>query len=128
MPTILMGGGTRREVSLAKAAGLEMGASGAIKVDFRQQTSQWKYMPSGTAARSFTAVCWVYFLGDIANNRAGLPDRISGAARRNFPALSAPNPVFDLKWLRFGRRGHPVWISALSIMTRASRRQAHGSG
>ncbi len=99
---ILMGVGTRREVSLAKAAGLEMGASGAIKVDFRQQTSREGIYAVGDCCEVFHKVagCWVYFpLGDIANKQGRVAGQNIGGRPAEFPGIVGAQSfkVFDLE-------------------------------
>lgn len=87
---ILMGVGTRRDMSLAKAAGLEMGASGAIKVDFRQRTSRADVYAVGDCCEVFHKVAgrWVYYpLGDVANKQGRVAGQNIGGHPAEFPGI-----------------------------------------
>ena len=99
---ILMGVGTRRDATLAKAAGLEMGASGAIKVDFRQQTSRGGIYAVGDCCEVFHKVArrWVYYpLGDIANKQGRVAGQNIGGRPTEFPGIVGAQSfkVFNLE-------------------------------
>ncbi|MFA6412668.1 MAG: FAD-dependent oxidoreductase [Syntrophales bacterium] len=99
---ILMGVGTRRSVALAQAAGLEMGESGAIKVDFRQQTSREGIYAVGDCCEVFHRVTqrWVYFpLGDIANKQGRVAGQNIGGHPTVFPGIVGAQSfkVFNLE-------------------------------
>ncbi len=99
---ILMGVGTRRSVALAKAAGLEMGESGAIKVDFRQQTSREGIYAVGDCCEVFHRVTkrWVYFpLGDVANKQGRVAGQNIGGYPTEFPGIVGAQSfkVFNLE-------------------------------
>ncbi|MFH1079393.1 MAG: FAD-dependent oxidoreductase [Pseudomonadota bacterium] len=69
---ILMGIGTKRNTRLAESIGVQMGESGAIKVDFFQRTSREEVYAVGDCCEVFHRVIgkWVYYpLGDIANKQ-----------------------------------------------------------
>jgi NADPH-dependent 2,4-dienoyl-CoA reductase/sulfur reductase-like enzyme len=85
-----MGVGTRRDLTLAQAAGLEMGASGAIKVDFRQRTSRDGIYAVGDCCEVFHKVAgrWVYYpLGDIANKQGRVAGQNIGGRPTEFPGI-----------------------------------------
>ncbi len=87
---ILMGVGTRRDMKLAQAAGIELGASGAIKVDFRQQTSVPGIYAVGDCCEVYHKVAqrWVYFpLGDIANKQGRVAGQNIGGRPTEFPGI-----------------------------------------
>ena len=99
---ILMGVGTRRNVSLAKAAGIEMGESGAIKVNFRQQTSREGIYAVGDCCEVFHKVAgrWVYYpLGDIANKQGRVAGQNIGGHNTEFPGIVGAQSfkVFNLE-------------------------------
>jgi NADPH-dependent 2,4-dienoyl-CoA reductase/sulfur reductase-like enzyme len=99
---ILIGVGTRRDVSLAKAAGVEMGASGAIKVDFRQRTSVEGIYAVGDCCEVFHRVAgrWVYFpLGDVANKQGRVAGQNIGGRPTEFPGIVGAQSfkVFNLE-------------------------------
>ncbi|MCX5829036.1 MAG: FAD-dependent oxidoreductase [Deltaproteobacteria bacterium] len=99
---ILMGVGTRRNAALAKAAGVEMGESGAIKVDFRQQTSREGIYAVGDCCEVFHRVAqrWVYFpLGDIANKQGRVAGQNIGGRPTEFPGIVGAQSfkVFNLE-------------------------------
>jgi len=87
---ILMGVGTRRDAKLAQAAGVELGASGAVKVDFRQQTSVPGIYAVGDCCEVFHKVArrWIYFpLGDIANKQGRVAGQNIGGRPAEFPGI-----------------------------------------
>ena len=99
---ILMGVGTRRNAALAKDAGIEMGASGAIKVNFRQQTSREGIYAVGDCCEVFHRVAqrWVYFpLGDIANKQGRVAGQNIGGRPTEFPGIVGAQSfkVFNLE-------------------------------
>ena len=99
---ILMGVGTRRDAALTKAAGIEMGASGAIKVDFRQQTSVPGIYAVGDCCEVFHRVAqrWVHLpLGDIANKQGRVAGQNIGGHSTEFPGIVGAQSfkVFNLE-------------------------------
>jgi NADPH-dependent 2,4-dienoyl-CoA reductase/sulfur reductase-like enzyme len=87
---ILMGVGTRRDTTLVKAAGIEVGTSGAIKVDSRQRTSVPEIYAVGDCCEVFHKVAnrWVYFpLGDIANKQGRVAGQNIGGNPTEFPGI-----------------------------------------
>ncbi len=87
---ILMAVGVRPDVSLAKSAGLKTGASGAIKVNFAQQTSTENIYAVGDCCESFHRVSrnWVNIpLGDIANKQGRVAGRNIGGRPLTFDGI-----------------------------------------
>jgi CoA-dependent NAD(P)H sulfur oxidoreductase len=87
---VLMGVGTRYNTGLAKAMGLTLGESGAIKVDFHQKTSREGVWAVGDCCEVFHKVAgrWVYFpLGDIANKQGRVAGQNVGGAPVEFPGI-----------------------------------------
>ncbi len=99
---ILMGVGTRRNVELAKTAGIEMGESGAIKVDFRQRTSREGIYAVGDCCEVFHKVAkrWIYYpLGDVANKQGRVAGQNIGGVPAEFPGIVGAQSfkVFNLE-------------------------------
>jgi len=99
---ILMGVGTRSDTALTKAAGLEMGESGAIKVDSRQQTSVPGIYAVGDCCEVFHRVAqrWVHLpLGDIANKQGRVAGQNIGGHSTEFPGIVGAQSfkVFNLE-------------------------------
>jgi NADPH-dependent 2,4-dienoyl-CoA reductase/sulfur reductase-like enzyme len=87
---ILMGVGTRYNTALAQSMGIEMGQSGAIKVDFHQKTSLENVWAVGDCCEAFHRVArrWVYFpLGDIANKQGRVAGQNIGGSAVEFPGI-----------------------------------------
>ncbi len=87
---VLMGVGTRYNTALAQSMGIEMGQSGAIKVDFHQKTSRENVWAVGDCCEAFHRVArrWVYFpLGDIANKQGRVAGQNIGGAAVEFPGI-----------------------------------------
>jgi NADPH-dependent 2,4-dienoyl-CoA reductase/sulfur reductase-like enzyme len=87
---VLMGVGTRYNTALAQSIGIEMGQSGAIKVDFQQKTSRENVWAVGDCCEAFHRVAgkWVYFpLGDVANKQGRVAGQNIGGASVKFPGI-----------------------------------------
>jgi len=98
---VVMAIGVRPEISLAKAAGLEIGDRGGIKVDEFNRTSDPKIYAVGDAVEKIDALDGSAALVPLANvaNRHGriIADHIAGNPVRNVPTLgTAIVKVFDL--------------------------------
>lgn len=75
---ILMALGVRPNTDLARNAGIEIGKTGAIQVDFSQRASKERFYSVGDCAEVYHRVSgeWVYIpLGDIANKQG----RVAGS-------------------------------------------------
>ena len=87
---VMMGVGTRYNTALAQSMGIEMGQSGAIKVDSHQKTSREGVWAVGDCCEVFHRVArrWVYFpLGDIANKQGRVAGQNIGGASVKFPGI-----------------------------------------
>jgi len=99
---VMMGVGTRYNTALAQSMGIEMGQSGAIKVDFHQKTSREGVWAVGDCCEVFHKVAgrWVYFpLGDIANKQGRVAGQNVGGAPVEFPGIVGAQAfkVFNLE-------------------------------
>jgi CoA-dependent NAD(P)H sulfur oxidoreductase len=99
---VLMGVGTTRNTALAKSMGLALGESGAIKVDFRQKTSQEGVYAAGDCCEVFHKVAgrWVYIpLGDVANKQGRVAGQNIGGYPAEFPGVVGAQAfkVFNLE-------------------------------
>jgi CoA-dependent NAD(P)H sulfur oxidoreductase len=87
---VLMGVGTRYNTALAKSMGVQMGESGAIKVDFHQKTSLGNVWAVGDCCEAFHKIAgrWVYFpLGDVANKQGRVAGQNIGGSAVKFPGI-----------------------------------------
>ena len=87
---ILIGVGTKKGTELAVSLNLEMGESGAIKVDFSQRTSMENVYAVGDCCEVFHRVIgkWIYFpLGDVANKQGRTAGQNIGGAPSEFPGI-----------------------------------------
>ena len=87
---VLLAIGVRPDASLAKAAGLKIGSSGAIAVNFAQQTSGANVYAAGDCCESFHRVSrrWVNIpLGDIANKQGRVAGRNIGGKPLTFDGI-----------------------------------------
>jgi CoA-dependent NAD(P)H sulfur oxidoreductase len=87
---VLLAVGVRPDVSLAKSAGLKIGESGAIAVNFAQQTSVENIYAVGDCCESFHRVSrrWVNIpLGDIANKQGRVAGRNIGGRPLTFDGI-----------------------------------------
>ena len=104
---VLVATGVRPEATLAKAAGLELGAAGSIAVDELLQTSAPDIYAAGDCADATHGVTGrsVWFPLALRANRAGklAGDNIFGAARKAPPVLGTA--VFKFFGLEIARTG-----------------------
>jgi len=87
---ILLATGVRPDATLARDAGLAIGRSGAIQVNFSQQTSRENIYAVGDCAEAYHRVSkkWVNIpLGDIANKQGRIVGSIIGGKPRIFPGV-----------------------------------------
>ncbi len=94
--------GVKPETTLAQAAGLAMGESGAIRVDHFQRTSREEIFAAGDCCESYHRVSkrWVHIpLGDIANKQGRVAGQNIGGYAATFPGVVGSNAfkVFDLE-------------------------------
>jgi NADPH-dependent 2,4-dienoyl-CoA reductase/sulfur reductase-like enzyme len=87
---VLLAVGVRPDVSLAKAAGLNIGQTGAITVNFAQQTSAENIYAVGDCCESWNRISrrWVHIpLGDIANKQGRIAGRNIGGRPMTFGGI-----------------------------------------
>ncbi len=87
---ILLGLGARPNVDLARKIGIEIGETGAIKVDSRQRTSRQEVYAVGDCAEVYHRVSkrWIYLpLGDIANKQGRIAGQNIGGSPSEFPGV-----------------------------------------
>ena len=99
---IILALGVKPETAMAEKAGVKLGKSGAIKVDFSQRTSRDEIYAAGDCAEVFHMVSreWVYFpLGDIANKQGRTAGRNIGGNPMSFSGVVGAQgfKVFDLE-------------------------------
>jgi len=99
---ILMALGVRPNTVLAEAVGIALGKSGAIGVDFSQQTSREGFYAAGDCCEVYHRVMqeWVNMpLGDIANKQGRVAGSSIGGAPRTFPGVVGAQSfkVFNLE-------------------------------
>lgn len=87
---VLLAVGVRPDVHLAKSLGLTIGKTGAVAVNFAQQTSLPNVYAAGDCCESFHRVSrrWVNVpLGDIANKQGRVAGRNIGDRPLTFPGI-----------------------------------------
>ena len=99
---ILLALGTRPDADLARDAGLAIGQTGAIAVNFSQQTSEENIYAAGDCCESFHRVSgkWVHVpLGDIANKQGRVAGSNIGGDPMVFPGIVGAQSfkVFNLE-------------------------------
>jgi NADPH-dependent 2,4-dienoyl-CoA reductase/sulfur reductase-like enzyme len=99
---ILLAVGTRPEVTLARQIGLPLGKTGAIQVNFSQQTPREGVYAVGDCCESFHRVSgrWVNVpLGDIANKQGRVAGVNIGGGALTFPGIVGAQSFkfFDLE-------------------------------
>lgn len=98
---ILISIGVRPNAELARDAGLEIGKSGAIQVDFSQHTSDADIYAAGDCCEAYHRVSrkWTHFpLGDIANKQGRTAGNNIGGGAATFPGVVGAQSfkIFDL--------------------------------
>jgi NADPH-dependent 2,4-dienoyl-CoA reductase/sulfur reductase-like enzyme len=99
--------GVRPNTALGREAGLQIGSTGAIKVNFSQQTSLEEIYAVGDCCEAFHRVSkeWVFLpLGDIANRQGRVAGCNIGRFPRSFPGIvgSQSFKVFNLEIAKTG--------------------------
>ncbi len=128
--------GIRPNVTLAKAMGLQLGDSGAIRVNLSQQTSVANVYATGDCTEVYHRVArrWVNVpLGDIANKQGRVAGQVIGGRPAVMPGIVGAQSFkfFDLELAATGlgeqeavRYGfHPVSATAWAPPTAPSMRQ-----
>ncbi len=99
---VILSIGVRPNSSLAQKAGIELGNSGAIKVDARQRTSSFRIFAAGDCAEVKNAVTNKYEympLGNIANKQGRVAGDNASGGHSTMPAVVGNTivKVFDLE-------------------------------
>jgi len=99
--------GVKPDVQLAAAAGIPLGKTGAIQVDFSQKTSLENIYAVGDCCEVFNRVSkrWVHVpLGDIANKQGRVAGRNIGGTPMIFPGIVAAQSfrLFNLEMAATG--------------------------
>jgi len=87
---VMLAIGITPNTGLARSAGIKMGESGAIAVNFTQQTSEESVYAAGDCCEVYHRIAqsWVYFpLGDIANKQGRTAGNNIGSNPTRFPGI-----------------------------------------
>lgn len=87
---ILFALGVKPNIKLARELGLVIGSSGAIQVNFSQQTSQENVYAAGDCCEAYNKVSrtWgSYPLGDVANKQGRVAGAVIGGGAMSFPGI-----------------------------------------
>jgi NADPH-dependent 2,4-dienoyl-CoA reductase/sulfur reductase-like enzyme len=104
---VLVSAGVRPAVGLARSAGIELGATGAIRVDARQVTSDPSVLAAGDCCEATHVVtgkpAWIP-LGTTANKQGRIAgeNAVGGAARFGGIAGTNTTKIFDLEVAQTG--------------------------
>ncbi|MEM4658807.1 MAG: FAD-dependent oxidoreductase [Candidatus Methanosuratincola sp.] len=128
---VLIGVGVKPDVSLAAAAGIELGQTGAIWVNDRMETSEEHVYACGDCAEAYHRLIrrntWIP-LGDTANKQGRVAGANIAGEDVSFPGIigTAATKVFDLELARTGlgeeeavREGFSVYTTFVESSTRA---------
>ncbi|MDA8362609.1 MAG: FAD-dependent oxidoreductase [Gammaproteobacteria bacterium] len=133
---VIVAAGVRPRVDLARAAGVKLGATGAIAVDAMQRTSIPDIFAAGDCAEAFHEVLGqpVYIpLGTTANKQGKVAGANAAGAQQRFAGIvgTAGFKVFDIEVARAGVGGAEIsryGLDALSCVSRHSSRGHHYPG
>lgn len=128
---VVIGVGVKPDVSLARAAGIELGQTGAIWVNDRMETSKEHVYACGDCAEAYHRLIkrntWIP-LGDTANKQGRVAGANIAGEDVSFPGIigTAATKVFDLELARTGlgedeavREGFSVYTVFVESSTRA---------
>jgi NADPH-dependent 2,4-dienoyl-CoA reductase/sulfur reductase-like enzyme len=128
---VLLGVGIKPEADIARKAGIELGHTGAIKVNDRMETSILGVYACGDCAEAYHRILkrnvWIP-LGDTANKQGRIAGANIAGEQILFPGIigSAATKVFDLELARTGlgeeeakREGFDVVTTLIESSTRA---------
>ncbi|MBI5485816.1 MAG: FAD-dependent oxidoreductase [Deltaproteobacteria bacterium] len=128
---VLVAVGVRPDVTLAQAAGLKMGASGAVAVDDRQRTNVPHVFAAGDCAEATHRVSglpvWVP-LGTTANKQGKVAGANAAGADERFAGIvgSAAFKLFDLEVGRTGLGMREIRELGLDAVASVSRHRTRG--
>lgn len=99
---VLLAIGIKPNVELARSMGVEIGRTGAVRVNFSQRTSRDEVYAAGDCCEVFNRISkrWVYTpLGDIANKQGRIAGQNAGGAPGIFPGIVGSHAfrIFDLE-------------------------------
>ncbi|MBN1828798.1 MAG: FAD-dependent oxidoreductase [Deltaproteobacteria bacterium] len=99
---VVFAAGVRPNTAVAKAAGIEIGATGAIKVDALQRASSESVFAVGDCSEAYHRISkkWVNLpLGDVANKQGRVAGRVAAGLSAAFPGVvgSQAFKVFNLE-------------------------------
>ena len=129
---VLLSVGARPNSALAKEAGIELGAAGAIRVDEYLRTSAPDVYAAGDCAEALHQVTGkkVYIpLGTTANKQGRIAGENAAGLKRAFEGIvgTAVTKIFDLEVARTGlsaveaqREGLPFFTTAIQSRSRSS--------
>ncbi|MCI0453764.1 MAG: FAD-dependent oxidoreductase [Candidatus Dadabacteria bacterium] len=128
---VLLGVGIKPEVVTAKNAGIELGETGAIKVNDRMETNISRAYACGDCAEAYHRILkrnvWIP-LGDTANKQGRIAGANIAGEEISFPGIigSAATKVFEMELARTGlgeeearREGFDVATTLIESSTRA---------
>ena len=133
---VLVSVGVRPNVALAKAAGVQLGKSGAIQVDDQQRTNLPDVWAAGDCAEAKQLVSgeatWVP-LGTTANKQGKVAGANAAGAQQTFHGIvgTAVFKVFDMQVARTGLSGHDIerlGLQAISSLSQQPSRAGSVSG
>jgi NADPH-dependent 2,4-dienoyl-CoA reductase/sulfur reductase-like enzyme len=128
---VLLAMGVRPNVSLAQAAGIQLGATGAIAVDEQQRTSLPHVYAAGDCAEAYHRVLQqpVFIpLGTTANKQGKVAGANAAGAHERFQGIvgTAGFKVFDLEVARTGVGAADIERHGLKVISAVSHHNSRG--
>lgn len=128
---VLLAMGVRPSVALAQAAGIQLGASGAIAVDEQQRTNLPHVYAAGDCAEAYHRVLKqpVFIpLGTTANKQGKVAGANAAGAQERFQGIvgTAGFKVFDLEVARTGVGAADIERHGLKVISAVSRHSSRG--
>lgn len=128
---VLLAMGVRPNVALAQAAGVQLGASGAIAVDDHQRTNLPNVYAAGDCAEAYHRVLQqsVYIpLGTTANKQGKVAGANAAGADERFAGIvgTAAFKVFDLEVARTGVGAADIERLGLKVISAVSHHSSRG--
>ncbi len=128
---VLLAMGVRPNVSLAQAAGIQLGASGAIAVDAQQRTNLPHIYAAGDCAEAYHRVLKqpVFIpLGTTANKQGKVAGANAAGAQERFGGIvgTAGFKVFDLEVARTGVGAADIERHGLTVISAVSHHNSRG--
>jgi NADPH-dependent 2,4-dienoyl-CoA reductase/sulfur reductase-like enzyme len=128
---VLLAMGVRPNVALAQAAGIQLGATGAIAVDEQQRTSLPHVYAAGDCAEAYHRVLQqpVFIpLGTTANKQGKVAGANAAGAHERFQGIvgTAGFKVFDLEVARTGVGAADIERHGLKVISAVSHHNSRG--